>query len=82
MNEGDELSPWERFASGHWVKDMPLRAGRYPTATRDGLCAEDISVVELSPGRFQSVLENTVGVQWRGYWWSEPYPQLPKPPAW
>lgn len=69
-------TPWETFLSGHWQRDVPQKSGNYPVATRDKLDA-GFRVVYLHPdGEYRSVYEHG------GWWWSEPLPDLPSPPAW
>jgi hypothetical protein len=71
-----------RFECGEWQREMPQREGTYPTATRDGLHATPIAVVEMRSGEFRSVDELHYKAQWQGYWWSEPLPVLPRPAKW
>lgn len=79
------MSPWEKFAKGHWQTEMPGKVGNYPTADRLRERARDQAVVQdpRNPLVVVSVFELIhQGRQWAGWWWSEPYPELPTPPKW
>lgn len=73
---------WENFAAGYWQKEVPTRVGKYPTADRDGNQASDIMVVQLANGEIKSTHKIQFKCEWGGWWWSEPYPELPHPPKW
>jgi hypothetical protein len=91
--EQELLKEWERFASGHWQKEMPRQEGIYPLHARD--CPTSISTVgtvirhnnksfcaeynPIKPGTFHHSYEGTC---FAGWWWSEPFPKLPSPPSW
>jgi len=67
---------WEKFLSGHWQKDRPAFPGCYPVCARG--CPpgrEYILVYTYKGGQHQTQ-------KWGGWWWSEPWPDLPDPPEW
>lgn len=66
----DELrAEWDTFLNGHWQKEMPKKVGEYPLATLDGELGGRGLV--YFAGGFRSVHT------WRGWWWSEPIPDMP-----
>lgn len=65
---------WADFASGRWQKEMPTEPGRYPTCTKQGEPASDITVY-IDPKKGP-----TPTASWLGWWWSLPYPELPELP--
>jgi len=70
---------WVEFLTGCWQKEAPTAPGTYPTAAQTGERAKDRSLAVLPD---KSVRDITSFVQWSGWWWSKPYPKLPKPPNW
>jgi hypothetical protein len=78
---------WMPFINGHWQKEMPTKVGTYPTASRQGERAEDRHIIITKEGKAYALSSTTNiyangGTDWTGWWWSEPYPELPKPPEW
>lgn len=69
---------WTRFLDGRWQQEMPERIGEYPVATRSGDLGET-RIVYRHEGKLH--VANSVS-GWGGWWWSEPLPDLPKPPPW
>jgi hypothetical protein len=65
---------------GRWQKDIPERRGQYWAATRDGHLAGPYHVIPAE-GTWVSAEFMSTG-PWQGWWWSEPIPEPPKPPAW
>lgn len=61
------------FISGHWQKEMPTKPGTYPVANRQGFRTGH-SIEVLNPADPPTNLAL--------WWWSEPYPELPKPLEW
>ena len=72
---------WERFISGYWTKETPNKPGRYKVAARDGSLEAVERLVYLDPDT-GSLRVNDHGWPWEGWWWSEPTPDMPKPPKW
>jgi len=72
---------WQKYLDGHWQKEMPTKPGRYQTATQDGLRAHEI-VVMIVDGELTTNVKMANEIDWAGWWWSEPTPPMPKPPAW
>ncbi len=70
------MKEWEAFLNGHWQKEIPQKEGLYPTAARNGDRAHD-KVVYYFYDRY----EPAPG-PWSGWWWSEPFPELPNPGEW
>lgn len=75
------------FISGHWQKEMPTKVGTYPTANKQGERAEDRRIIITKGGKVYDPTSLTNihvngGTDWTSWWWSEPYPELPKPPEW
>jgi hypothetical protein len=70
--------------NGKWQKEVPSINGLYWAADRDGHQAGPFRVIKLDgqmrvlvPG-FSTSHED----DWCGWFWSEPIPEPPKPPAW
>ena len=84
------IDAWKKFAQGHWQKEMPRRQGTYPTATRERRRAADRTVVITTKDKFLDVRSRMgtdpkgleEGTRWKGWWWSEPYPELMEIPIW
>jgi len=91
-NDMELVQKWITFVDGHWQKEMPTKPGTYPTANREKERTGNRHVVIPKKGEdFQekaydaSAVTNafrTEGTDWGGWWWSEPYPELPEPPEW
>ena len=73
------LADWDTFLNGCWQRTLPQKLGTYPTADREGNRATD-RVIVIHP-RTKEIAEASC-LSWAGWWWSEPYPNLPKPPIW
>lgn len=70
---------WSRFLHGHWTREKPTKPGTYP-------------IEGVKCGRPEGTLPSSVVVvaklgdaliytqDWKGWWWSEPFPMLPPPP--
>ena len=72
---------YETFAVGAWQMELPTEAGTYSVASRDGELAGlrylvDVKGTLTDPQNIKS----TGGSEWRGWWWSEPHPDLPNAP--
>lgn len=68
---------WTMFLGGHWQKDMPQRAGEFYILDSDG--------IQLQHNVFWTPLRGcyaALGKKDVVWWWSEPIPDLPKPPPW
>jgi hypothetical protein len=76
---------WDRFLSGHWTKTPPTKEGSYPIAFGE-------ASTEITPILFIWIIEKEDGIEyvnynyvrkdyleWGGYFWSEPMPNLPPP---
>ena len=72
-------SAWAEFVTGKWQKKMPTVPGVYPTASQDGGRGKDRTLVILPDKEIGDI---SSFVQWSGWWWSKPYPELPPPPYW
>lgn len=62
---------WSKFLNGYWTKTMPTRPGRYPTAPIGINGRGDDIVIYVVDGVAHATSS------WGGWWWSEPYPELP-----
>lgn len=63
---------WEVFLNGHWQKEIPQKAGEYPTKSVDDYAGGLIVVyIDRDTKRAKSTKS------WGGYYWSEPLPSLP-----
>ena len=72
-----------RFANGVWQREVPTRVGRYPTATSEGLIAIDRYLVSHGDKLLDASNHRLKeGSEWAGWWWSEPYPEMPSAPNW
>ena len=95
-NQADQ-DAWARFLGGHWTLKAPTKPGVYPTADDTGCPATEVIAVvstrfEFTGGGKVSVDEiwyvrggmsaKTPGEIWLAWWWSEPRPEMPKPPPW
>jgi hypothetical protein len=69
---------WLRFLSGHWTREAPTEPGVYPTCPLNCPAGKSMPTV--------TAVAHAGGVrlldEWRGWFWSEPLPQLPHPPDW
>lgn len=72
----DTRNEWEKFLAGHWQRERPTTPGLYATATRDGLLSSTVGVYKTTDGRIG------LSMEWLGWFWSEPWPDLPLPPPW
>jgi hypothetical protein len=84
-------SAWEQFLTGHWTQEPPTKPGTYETTDSDGFRSHHLVVfmgkpvywgremVDEEPDQLVCVLGGTTAPvgEWRGYWWSEPTPELP-----
>lgn len=68
---------WAKFLAGHWQKETPSAEGAFPTAARAGEYS-GLQVVYRHPDTKEFMLVRGHG----GWFWSEPLPELPKPPKW
>jgi hypothetical protein len=64
---------WTEFLSGEWQREIPKEEGIFPTADHTGTEASMI-VVYQHPVTQEFLTPNG----WKGYFWSKPYPGLPK----
>jgi hypothetical protein len=71
---------WTPFINGHWQKEMPTKPGTYPAANPQGEKVADRHVALTKEGKAWN--PDPGECEWIGWWWSEPYPELPKPPEW
>lgn len=83
----DYLKKWQRFSTGFWQKALPKKPGTYPTADREGNRGPDRTLVRTKRDKIfdpASPFKNYEdgGTDWAGWWWSEPYPDLPEPEGW
>lgn len=69
------MDHWKQFLAGHWQQERPTRPGRYAAATRQGERGQTVIAYEKE-GRIELTTD------WKGWFWSEPWPDLPWPPAW
>jgi hypothetical protein len=80
VNEMDEevRKRWDKFLNGHWQREMPQKRGRFRLASVDGSFVPEFGIIYFDPTekKYCSVSN------WGGWWWSEPMPDLPKPPKW
>lgn len=87
MNE-DRIKKWKNFINGCWQRKMPDKPGTYPVTDREGNRAGDRLIVITKQDKLydpKSAIGVNIsegGTSWKGYWWSEPYPSLPRPPKW
>jgi hypothetical protein len=70
-----------RTVGGRWQKNMPTKEGRYWVATRDGLLAGPVSVINVG-GTWRSAQGYASNTEWKGWWWSEPIWEPYPPPLW
>ena len=68
---------WIRFLNGKWQKEVPKKPGRYPQALAWGEYQGDMGLIYEHPKKGLVVIK-----EWGGWWWSEPFPKMPKPPEW
>lgn len=83
---------WEKFAAGHWTQDRPNRPGLWAVAERDAseyLCLDFLGFTTISvylDPRSQLLTQAGAFIagnfHWGGWFWSEPVPLMPLPPAW
>ncbi len=71
------LDSWAKFIQGHWQREMPTGPGRYPTANRVGNTTGS-RVVYTHPTTHKPQGDRP----WKGWWWSEPFPEMPRAPMW
>ena len=64
---------WARFLAGHWTKERPTVPGRYAQADSTGEQSGVHGVIYIDPRTKEPRSVTSHG----GYWWSEPYPELP-----
>lgn len=82
MAAGLDRAAWERFLAGHWRTTIPEERGMFPRATRDGLEAPAAYVCKGPDPDGSPVAWWSPHGEWRGWWWSAPIPDLPRPPPW
>ena len=79
---------WAKFLNGTWTTNAPQEPGTYPLAAPKGdaenppgilmnVVATEDGLHYALPGRSQ-----TGSCPWGGWFWSQPLPNLPKPPDW
>ncbi|OPZ74180.1 MAG: hypothetical protein BWY79_02151 [Actinobacteria bacterium ADurb.Bin444] len=73
----DNTNEWATFLAGHWTLERPTRPGTYPTCARECPGTGNQYVVAYVDPKTGGV--KLVG-EWRGWFWSEPRPNLPNPP--
>lgn len=72
------MNPWVKYSQGRWTRETPKEPGTYTVTTADPEllgCApghSTIHVVRMPNGDLYVTNEN-----FKGYWWSEPLPDLP-----
>ena len=77
---------WKSFVDGGWTKVLPDKAGTYPTATREGYRGPDRTLA-VKPKTEDQIIDcsnmtSREGTEWKGWWWTEPFPSLPLAPNW
>lgn len=83
---------WASFARGGWTLQVPLEAGVYPVVAREAALPPNLSLEATVDFTFRrlALIEGVVcdvthyrptarRSEWRGYWWSEPLPELLAP---
>lgn len=86
-----DYSAWLRFLGGHWTLDAPTECGVYHRANRQGDPITPQILIFDSNGKRMAIAGGAwhrwaYGAEhgaepsevWKGYWWSEPSPELPK----
>ena len=70
--------------AGHWTKTPPTKPGMYRVADREGDEASSLYVCIIDGTLMCPRSHDTLPPSdaWRGWWWSEPIEDLPKPPSW
>lgn len=68
---------WVMFLGGRWQKTIPAREGEHWSLDSDGDLIARVVTWNAALGRWLAPAWRAV--QW---WWSEPTPELPKPPPW
>lgn len=63
---------WKNFLNGHFQKELPQKAGRYPVRTSDGYDGGFITIY-IHPDTKKA----KATTPWGGEYWSEPLPSLP-----
>jgi len=77
-----EMEQWAVFLQGHWQRKLPKKPGLYPIANMNGERLSDKWITLNSKGKpvdlNSIILSNSP--KFVGWWWSEPYPNLPASP--
>lgn len=71
-------SEWEKFLAGYWTRTPPKHEGTYPIADVSGQQQSRTVVIFQNP----TTQEWEMRPYWKGWFWSEPIPELPTPPEW
>lgn len=80
-DERDYFAKWAAFVRGTWVTRVPQQEGTYPTKTLEGARGKDRILIRRD-GRLLDVTCCSGRVEygrvsnWRGFWFSDPYPPL------
>jgi hypothetical protein len=66
-----------------WIKTVPQEEGSFHISSRDGDYAGVRDVI-LHKGEYKGVqgISLSSGVPWKGWWWSVPIVEPPRPPEW
>lgn len=69
---------------GQWTRDAPKRPGTYATLNVERVPSEPRTLAVTTLG-LKDTTRGFVGAgkvsEWRGWWWSRPYPEPPAPEA-
>ena len=69
---------WNCFLNGCWQKQRPHKPGKYPVVSilSSNWCGETRRLFVDPETKYLREVPGYGG--WGGYWWSEPFPELPK----
>lgn len=68
---------WSRFLNGCWQMERPSKPGKYPIVSPlHPEWSGSTRILFIMPSTNE--ISDVSGYEWEGYWWSEPFPELPK----
>jgi len=84
-NGNTNYADWLRFLGGEWTLTAPTKEGLYRIATKKGeICTPSVLIFDdpltISLCAIRGMTTGNASSVWKGYWWSEPMPELPSIP--